>query len=141
MPGNGSVEISIGDSCLGDSTSIESLSIWNFAPISVNFLISIGRWFGLIPTILPFPFVDKNAPIYVPATIRSPMTLWFVLFNAFTPLITISLLPSPVMSAPIFFNIFIRSTTSGSRAAFSITVVPSARTAAKSVFSVAPTDA
>ena len=62
-PGNGRVEISIGESCFGDSTSMKSLPTLNFPPISVYFLISIGRWSGLIPTTLPFPFVERNAPI------------------------------------------------------------------------------
>ena len=64
-----------------------------------------------------------------------------MLLSESTPLIFISLVPSPVMSAPIFLSIFTRSTTSGSLAAFSIKVVPSAKTAANKVFSVAPTDA
>ena len=43
------------------------------------------------------------------------------------------------MSAPIATNISHRSTTSGSRAALSIVVTPSASTAAVTMFSVAPT--
>ena len=45
----------------------------------------------------------------------------------------------PVMSAPIATSIWHRSTTSGSRAALSIVVTPSANTAAVTMFSVAPT--
>ena len=47
--------------------------------------------------------------------------------------------PSPVISAPIELRKVTRSAISGSRAAFSITVLPSAKTAAMSKFSVAPT--
>ena len=47
--------------------------------------------------------------------------------------------PIPSILAPICCSIWHRSTISGSRAALSITVVPSASTAAISTFSVAPT--
>ena len=43
------------------------------------------------------------------------------------------------MSAPIATSIWHRSTTSGSRAALSMVVTPSAHTAAVTMFSVAPT--
>ena len=45
-------------------------------------------------------------------------------------------LPAPLTFAPIAFRQFARSTTSGSRAAFSMTVVPSASVAAIIRFSV-----
>ncbi len=56
-----------------------------------------------------------------------------------TPSITMRDEPMPVMSAPIATSISQRSTTSGSRAALSSTVVPAASTAAVTMFSVAPT--
>ena len=97
--------------------------------------------FGSIPIIEPDPRVEAKAAIRVPATILSPTTLWFVGFKVLTPSIVISLVPSPIIWAPIFFNILTMSTISGSLAAFSIIVVPSAKTAANNEFSVAPTDA
>ena len=52
------------------------------------------------------------------------------------PATAIVSVPAPVTFAPIAFRQFARSTTSGSRAAFSMTVVPSARVAAIIRFSV-----
>ena len=49
-------------------------------------------------------------------------------------------LPSPAICAPIRRRHWARSTISGSRAALRITVVPRARVAAISTFSVAPTE-
>lgn len=48
-------------------------------------------------------------------------------------------MPSPEIFAPILFNIFTKSTISGSLAAFVIDVFPCAKTEAKIIFSVAPT--
>ena len=48
--------------------------------------------------------------------------------------------PSPLISAPMRRRHWARSTISGSRAAFFSTVVPRARVAAISTFSVAPTE-
>ena len=47
--------------------------------------------------------------------------------------------PAPLIFAPIEFRKFARSTTCGSRAAFSMTVSPFAFTAARMMFIVAPT--
>ena len=52
----------------------------------------------------------------------------------------IVLVPAPSIRAPIFDRQVARSTISGSRAAFRISVVPFASTAAISAFSVAPTE-
>ncbi|MNY55114.1 hypothetical protein D3C86_1910620 [compost metagenome] len=48
--------------------------------------------------------------------------------------------PAPSIFAPMAVRHWARSTTSGSRAAFSITVVPRARLAAISITCVAPTE-
>ncbi|CAB4587108.1 unannotated protein [freshwater metagenome] len=61
-------------------------------------------------------------------------------FNFFTPVIVIFVVPSPWIFAPIEIRNSPRSTRSGSRAALSIVVTPSARTAAVIMFSVAPTE-
>ena len=55
------------------------------------------------------------------------------------PSMVIVLVPAPAMTAPISTSMAARSEISGSRAAFSMTVVPLARTAAIRMFSVAPT--
>ena len=57
-------------------------------------------------------------------------------FNESTPFTVIFSLPPPSILAPIFFKHEIKSTTSGSLAAFVITVVPLASTAAIIAFSV-----
>ena len=49
------------------------------------------------------------------------------------------LLPAPCIFAPILFRKLARSTISGSIAAFTILVSPSARVASSIIFSVAPT--
>ena len=48
--------------------------------------------------------------------------------------------PAPEILAPQVLRKFARSTICGSRAAFSITVVPSAMTDASMMFTVAPTE-
>ena len=57
-------------------------------------------------------------------------------FSSLTPSIVKVSLPAPVILAPILVKQLARSTISGSRAAFSMTVVPSAKAAAIIKFSV-----
>ena len=111
----------------------------NLQPASSNFDIIGTICSGITFKIFTFPFVIAPAHKKVPASILSGITLYFTDFNSFTPLISITFVPSPEIFAPIFFNIFIISTISGSRAAFVIVVFPSARTVARIIFSVAPT--
>ena len=75
----------------------------------------------------------------MPASTRSGITVWSTGANPSTPWISIVGVPTPSIRAPIPLRKSARSTSSGSRAAFSITVVPRAATAAISTFSVAPT--
>ena len=70
---------------------------------------------------------------------RSGSTSWVAPCSRPTPVTTIREEPAPSIRAPIFTRQLARSTTSGSRAAFSITVVPSARVAAISATWVPPT--
>ena len=58
------------------------------------------------------------------------MTVWVVPCRRDTPSITMVELPAPEMRAPILFRQSATSAISGSRAAFSITVWPSAKAAA-----------
>ena len=60
--------------------------------------------------------------------------------NSLTPFILITSVPAPLISAPIEFKKLATSTTWGSFATFSKTVVPSAIVAAIITFIVAPTD-
>ncbi|MCY1199244.1 hypothetical protein D9M72_106440 [compost metagenome] len=72
----------------------------------------------------------------VPASMRSEMTRCSAPCRRSTPSITMRSVPWPWMRAPILMSSSARSATSGSRAAFSSTVWPSASTAAISRFSV-----
>ena len=87
------------------------------------------------------PPVTATAARYVAAWIRSGTVRWPVGWSVprSTPLITSREVPMPSTSAPILTSMSQRSTTSGSRAALSIVVVPEANTAAVTMFSVAPT--
>ncbi len=85
------------------------------------------------------PPVIAAANAQVAPTIRSPITRWSVGWSAVTPCTVSVEDPIPSIFAPIWVSIAARSTISGSRAALSITVGPSASTAAMRMFSVAPT--
>ena len=85
------------------------------------------------------PRVAHAAIANVPASIRSGITRWRTGRSSSTPCTSIEVVPTPSIRAPISISMCARSWMSGSRAAFSITVVPFARTAAIRTFSVAPT--
>ena len=72
----------------------------------------------------------------VPVSIRSGMMLCSAPCKALTPLMIKRSVPRPWMLAPILISNSAKSVTSGSRAAFSKTVSPSAKTAAIIKFSV-----
>ena len=72
----------------------------------------------------------------LPASMRSAMTVCSAPWRLSTPSIVIVGVPAPETLAPMAFRQSARSTTSGSRAAFSIVVTPSANTAAIIRFSV-----
>ncbi len=76
----------------------------------------------------------------VPTSIRSAKTEYSVPLSFLTPSTTMVSVPAPCMLAPIAVRNRCNSTNSGSLAAFSIVVRPSAITAAISMFSVAPTE-
>ena len=71
---------------------------------------------------------------------RSGITAWLAGPNRATPSITTRSVPAPSIFAPMAVRQAARSEISGSRAAFSNTVVPWARLAAIIRFSVAPTE-
>ena len=73
---------------------------------------------------------------YVPASIRSKIIVCSAAFKDETPLTIIVFVPRPFISAPILLRHTPKSTTSGSFAAFSKTVMPSAKIAAIIKFSV-----
>ncbi len=80
------------------------------------------------------------AQAYVPASIRSAMMACSAPCRRATPATVSRSVPTPVMRAPMAFRHSARSAISGSRAALASTVSPSARLAASSRFSVAPTE-
>ena len=87
------------------------------------------------------PLVATAASINVPASIWSGTTE-YVAFpcNFSTPLIFITSVPAPRISAPMVFKKLATSTIWGSFAALSIVVVPLAKTLASITLIVAPTE-
>ena len=82
------------------------------------------------------PRVMAAATSSVPASMRSGTTLWTAPVSSGTPSISMRSVPTPCRRAPIAVSSAPRSLTSGSRAAFSMIVVPSASAAAIMRFSV-----
>ena len=80
------------------------------------------------------------ATINVPASILSGKGLCEAPQREATPSISTMSVPCPLILAPIFFKNSHKSIISGSFAAFSILVVPSANVAAIIIFSVPVTD-
>ncbi len=70
---------------------------------------------------------------------RSAITVWSTPCNGRPPAMWMVLVPAPSISAPMPHRNAQRSMISGSRAAFSMMVSPSAAVAAMTRFSVAPT--
>ena len=96
---------------------------------------------GRAPPISTSPPVMAAAARKVAASTRSGTTLWALAVRApgSTPWMTSRADPMPSTLAPMVLRKWQRSAISGSRAAFSSTVVPRACTAAIRMFSVAPT--
>ena len=118
---------------------MRSSSHSRFAPASrslsrITPIVSGRAWVAVI-----VPPVIAAATRNVPASMRSATTGCSPPLSRSTPSTTIRSLPAPSIFAPIITRHSARSTISGSFAAFSSTVRPSARVAAISTFSVAPT--
>ena len=110
------------------------------APASASLSITDDSVVGSAPVSVTSPPVAVAAARKVPVSIRSgmircvaPCRLCAVLPR---PSIRIWWVPAPLIFAPIALRHSARSTTSGSRAAFSSTVTPSASVAAIITFSV-----
>ena len=108
-------------------------------PISHSFETTISRCSSRVPTSSISPPAMPHAMSSVPASTRSAMISLSAGTSSSTPSISIVAVPAPITCAPMRSRNAARSVTSGSRAAFSITVVPLASTAAHIRFSVAPT--
>ena len=139
-PGCGKVLTLVAFSFSGPTTRSPDSSWVKLTPISLSFEIN-GRLCSAIASLIKTsPCVIAAATMKVPASIRSWTTEWFAPCIFSTPLIIIVSVPAPLTFAPILFRRFAKSTISGSRAAFSSVVVPSASVAARIRFWVAPTD-
>ena len=109
-------------------------------PASRNFVATASRCAIGALVIVTSPPVIAAAAIIDPASIRSGITSCSAPCSRSTPSTSITCVPAPLIFAPILTSTRARSCTSGSRAAFSITVRPRAVDAAIKMFSVAPTD-
>ena len=122
-----------------ERTRIPSSSSVTSTPISIILEIR-GRLCSQTASLIrTSPLVMAAATIKVPASIRSCTTWCSAPCSLSTPLMVKVSVPAPLMLAPILFKRMAKSTISGSRAAFSMTVVPLARVAAIIRFWVAPT--
>ena len=135
-PGYSVVRMSTGFGRSSILARIQSAPTSNCTPISrslskVACMISGSTWVRRIS-----PPVAATAHKNVPASMRSDTTLCDTLCKRSTPSITSRCVPMPEIFAPISTSMFAKSVTSGSHAAFSNTVCPSAKTAAISKFSV-----
>ena len=105
-------------------------------PASRSLAIVAPMVSGAAPSSVMSPRAAPTAHRKLPASMRSGMMRCSAPCNDSTPSMTMRSLPCPLMRAPILMSNSARSTTSGSRAAFSSTVCPWASTAAIIRFSV-----
>ena len=116
------------------SISLVTLTPASFSLARSGFKCSV-RTFSMTTS----PPAIVAAIMNVPASMRSGITVWETPSSFLTPSIRMILVPAPLMLAPMELRNVTRSTISGSSAAFSMTVRPSAVAAAIRIFSVAPT--
>ena len=109
------------------------------APASLSLSITASSVSGRACVAVMCPPVIAAAMRNVPVSIRSGTTACAPPCRRSTPSMTMRPVPAPSIRAPIVVRHCARSMISGSIAAFSSTVRPSARVAAISTFSVAPT--
>ena len=108
-------------------------------PASRNFSITASSVSALVPWHVILPPETAAAIKNVPVSIRSATMRCVQPVKRSTPSIVIVPVPAPEIFAPIAFKNIAVSTISGSCAAFSITVVPSASVPAIITDKVAPT--
>lgn len=106
------------------------------APASVSLSSTASRVSGRARRTVTLPPVIAAATKKVPVSMRSGSTAWWPPPRRSTPCTVMRGVPAPSICAPSAIRQSARSVTSGSIAAFSSTVVPSASTAAISTFSV-----
>ena len=106
------------------------------APASRSFSMTASRWSARPWRSTTSPPVAATAHRKVPASMRSATTRWVQPCSFSTPWMRMRLVPWPSIFAPMAISISARSEISGSCAAFSSTVSPSASAAAIMKFSV-----
>ena len=121
------------------SIEIQSSPASISAPASTSLSKTASMVLGAALRSTTLPPVMATAHKNVPASIRSGTTLCSQPCSSFTPSIVMVGVPMPLIFAPILTRHSAKSTTSGSMAQFSKTVVPSANVAAINRFSVPPT--
>ena len=121
------------------SKQIQSSPTSICAPASFNFDMTASSRFGSVLRQVIFPFEIAAATKKVPVSIRSETISCVPPPKLSTPSISMRIVPAPVILAPSIFKNLAVSTISGSHAAFSITVLPSAKVAADIIVTVAPT--
>ena len=107
-----------------------------FAPASVSLSSTASSVSGRALRAVTLPPVIAAATRKVPVSMRSGTTEWRPPPRRSTPWMTMRDVPAPSIFAPSALRHSARSVTSGSIAAFSSTVVPSASVAAAMTFSV-----
>ncbi len=135
-PGNGLVVTSAGRGRSGQRARTHVGPISRTTPISSSLASTDEMWSGTRSVTVTSPPVIAAATMRVPASTRSGTTRCTAPPSSTTPSISIRAVPAPWIRAPMAVSSVARSTTSGSRAAFSMTVVPSASAAAIMRFSV-----
>ena len=138
-PAYGSVVMSTDFNCPVRRTVMEFPLRSIFTPASRNLSSTACMCSGRAPIIFTSPFVAAAAMANVAASMRSGITSCSAPCNSFTPVIVIVGPPTPSIFAPIASKNFARSVTSGSHAALSMIVTPSAKTAAIITFAVPST--
>ena len=121
-------------SCM--SRSIQSSPTLICAPASSSLPSTADKVCGRACRARTWPRVIAAAARKVPVSMRSGSTAYSAPCSRSTPSMTMVEVPAPSMCAPMAIRQWARSTTSGSCAAFSMTVVPCARAAAIMMFSV-----
>ena len=118
------------------STVMLSAVVVTSAPASASLSSTASSVSGRALRAVTRPPVIAAATRKVPVSIRSGSTRWRPPDRRSTPWMVIREVPAPSIRAPSALRQSARSVTSGSIAAFSSTVVPSARVAAAITFSV-----
>ena len=125
-PGCGSVWISVGCSGWLRLQVIQSSPASTQQPMARSFMMAICRYDGSMPRTVTGPPVSAPPAKKVPASMRSPTVVCSqgCRLSSGTPSTWMMDEPAPLTLPPMALSMFAKSTISGSRAAFSMQVVP-----------------